>query len=470
MMINFNNTLITFLCFALLFSCEIDNSTDSVFEESSALERRNNRINEISDLLQSTKWVAEYQAADNATGFYRMIMTFTEDEVTIEADFAGNNGEFYDFTSQYEVNFSAEPQLVFTTGNFHKYLFDYIVEDTRDKVVDFEFGFNETSNDLIELKGLQYNSEMSLVPLTDNLKEELERSRSTSEDLLSVSGIGLQIRYPDDDLVYLNLDENYRKVLFQGGENSNDQFEDNSNYGYRLRDNKIVFDEPYEYTLDGNDDIIEEIIIKNITLTPNQFCGITSNAVLIEATLLPGNIDVIIENSSNTDASFLNLNNITGLFTLVFRGGTQQIFNSNGDLDLLGFDDAFNSIPDQTFSSFQLYWDMFDPPYNNRVYVRASSSNGSIFHGKVINDFVVNSSNNTITFVNDSTRNIWTNHTPQNLTNDLDNIYKRYEFFNTPWYVEFRTSQNLDGDPTNIYYLTNTKTCVKIEMFAYLNP
>lgn len=462
MMCKLYRVLLIAFCFTFFYSCEIDNTTESVFEESSAMERRNERIEEINSILTSQKWVAEYQAANESTGNYRIIFDFTEDEkVTVSTDFAGDDNLFKDFTSEYSVDYSTRPQLVFTTGSFHKYLFDYIVELTRAKVVDFEFAVEEVESDQITLRGLQYNTEMILTPASQQFEEDIETSNSLSTDLIELSFIELEMDYVGDDKkVYFTFNEELRKILFQGGRDNNNSFDKEQFINYSLSGNTIVLHQPYEFSLSGNQHTINEIEIVDVSITEGSGCGDNADVVMGDA-LVPQ--DVVIQNrqvvGQDNSAKLFNKTDLDGFMFV----SSNSLLGPDGNQYTFGMS---NVVPD--FITFQFYWRYFQSDFNNNVSRLAilNTVNGSTQWNYRFGNILVDTTDNTIQFVPTDPA-IWAgspNSIDDSLKDPIDQALNDNNFYNTDWKIEFVEQITLSGSEFRVFNLTNLENCATMRL------
>jgi hypothetical protein len=287
-------TLISILAIVAFTGCDSDDSSNLPSVEERVSAAKEDLLDELTSPLNG--WEVRYSPTDESGIFY-MLLNFSDDgTVRIQSDVPGDDGAYYDHVISYRIDNALHLELIFDTyGAFH-YLFE---QDQASFGAEFEFFFDEKDGDnlIFESKNDVSNpSIITFVPAQANANEVFSRDLAVDMDAfiginprINFNGTGApkitQQLYLENSNVSIfwaiDISKRFIEADIAGIGSSIDEIEASgdkvaigTSTGFGYLNGAMVFEEPIEFSLGGQQYSISEISLDQLDTTGEVFCDL----------------------------------------------------------------------------------------------------------------------------------------------------------------------------------------------------
>ena len=252
-------------------------------------------------------WLIKYKPQEGAGTYYVLLDFFENDKVVIKSDLGAEDGEYFEDTISYRVDNSMGLELILENYSFFSFLFE---QDQATFGAEYEFNYvNKTpDNDLVFRSKTDIGTpdiilfEEASADDQNLLGLNLASNLNTLSNDLDKFTSSLRLTYDNKDLaLYLSLDELRRTISVSSASlKSNSATVQNVNFStaYLIQGDSILFDDPLQATILGNNLNVHGLKLDNIgestinvctdPIPVHTFSGVTSagDPVFLETSLV----------------------------------------------------------------------------------------------------------------------------------------------------------------------------------------
>ena len=271
----------------LLFFTSCDNEKGDLL---SVEERQARATQELVDELTapSSGWIMSYSPSPSA-GVFLILLQFNPDRtVNIQSDVTAENGAYLNQKISYRIDNELNTELIFETYSVFHYLFEL---NRNTFGGEFELFYRGKSGDNLNFQSKSDFSRLIFEPastsdanlISTNITSQLSQGSYREGALLGLGAtVNYQIYYPDDNLsIYASFDVESRLALIKGAAigkstsdviNATSKVNINSTVALSFVSEKVTFDRPVDFQLDGKSYSITGFNNSNFTKVDTIYC------------------------------------------------------------------------------------------------------------------------------------------------------------------------------------------------------